>query len=872
MAVISHRGTLTRIVFTLFVFLLALSAKGNSISSQQAKRIAERFLAAKRPALRSEMELQLVYTSSGVPTRGESFSDESYYIFSSVGSEGFVIVAGDDRSEAVLGYSLESRFDARDLPPNFVYWLTQIEASVESARQNPAIPRMRSVRSGQRITPLLGPLQWNQRKPYNLYSPKIHGKSTPAGCVATAIAQIMRYHSWPYRGSGSVDYVNKANGEQIKLTFGKRDYDWASMLPRYDDNSPEKSQEAVALLMQEVGAAVGMQYDTDGSSSTSQFVPAAFIDNFAYSVGIQYLLRELYTREEWEAIIVRELSQQRPLYYSGVTAEGGHAFVCDGYDGDGFFHINWGWGGLSNGYFSLLSLSPDAQGTGSFTGGGYTRWQDIIIGIEPAYNSALPLVYSLVCNGIDCAEKSNLLKSADHIFHIKALASLTVRPFTFNAGIALYDSQERLLEVFQDNTNLKIEKIYWGFYDKPRSFTVSFKKYADGEYILKPVFRPEGGLWGEVPIPKTLPSTFKVRIEGDKVHFNCDEKTVDLKAEIVTSEIFYDTPSPIEVRITNTGVSEYSSTVGIRQITNVSDGSPVLEETLVGDAVRDVALYTSLQLPPGESTVIKTHLKGQYSTAPLYLEVLCDESNMTSSPKDSTHAATQKRIALRELTIRSAVDLTGVPICELITQKDTTVENGGRLKFTVDFAAPADKGFSGNLVALIFPAEGGYNVASTPPTHQVILPGKTVRLEFTHTPNYLAGQYAAGFYYRLPSMEKYEPLVNFKGDTVYYLFAVANSLALPNFNHPDPGPVAVSTQPLADISLSQNPATTHVFISNPSGYSLLSLEILTASGQILQRMAAPLPEVIDLSSFPRGLCLLRITATEGSCVIPLIVQ
>ena len=221
----------------------------------------------------------------------------------------------------------------------------------------------------------------------------------PVGCVATAYAQVMRYYQWPDKGEGKVEYKEPYKTRKHKVNFGKTTYDWANMPASYEDPTKATAEEteALGLLCYHAGVAIETDYDPVASGSFAPLIVRALRNNFRYNKQVTFKRRVNYTQPEWDKIIRTELAAQRPVVYSGTGTGGGHAFVCDGYNDEGLYHINWGWSGLANGYFNLNFLQPDDLGIGGGFGGGFSMEQGIVVGITPdrdgtSKDTELPLV------------------------------------------------------------------------------------------------------------------------------------------------------------------------------------------------------------------------------------------------------------------------------------------------------------------------------------------------------------------------------------------------------------------------------------------------------------------------------------------------
>ena len=228
------------------------------------------------------------------------------------------------------------------------------------------------------VAPLIE-ARWGQEAPYNTLCPSYKNNQAPTGCVATAMTQVMYHHKWPKNGSGKIELYESSRTEVID--FANTTYEWDLMTPIYSSLSSEAECNAIATLMYHVGRSVNMMYG-DASGAVTAEAARALATYWKYDKAIIHRDRQYYTIAEWERMIKEEIDNNRPIIYHGHSPEGGHAFVLDGYNSDGYVHINWGWNGMSNGYFMLHALTPEKQGTGGFAGG-YNTGQGAIFGIQP---------------------------------------------------------------------------------------------------------------------------------------------------------------------------------------------------------------------------------------------------------------------------------------------------------------------------------------------------------------------------------------------------------------------------------------------------------------------------------------------------------
>ena len=391
----------------LLLLILPLSLYAKERTPGEALDVAKDFFAShEMVSTRSSASVALVATSDQLfPSKKIStFSNQSaFYVFNK-GGDAFVIVSGDDRLEAVLGYSLINEFEAENIPINLKSWLKSYVKEYEYIQQAaPDAFNSRQLTSVTRsyptsVSPLLGEIMWDQSTPYNDKCPTYNGEHSVTGCVATAMAQVMRYHNYPTKGKGSNSYTTSSLNLSASFDFASTTFDWANMLPQYISGSYTTAQaDAVATLMYACGVSVDMDYTTDESGAQPTAAAEALINYFEYNSNIRYLLRDYFSYSEWIDLIKTELSNSRPILYDGQSTEGGHEFVFDGYDENDMVHVNWGWSGANDGYFAISALAPSSLGIGGGNnlGGGFSYDQGMIIGIQTSSTSTTYQSYFL---------------------------------------------------------------------------------------------------------------------------------------------------------------------------------------------------------------------------------------------------------------------------------------------------------------------------------------------------------------------------------------------------------------------------------------------------------------------------------------------
>jgi hypothetical protein len=502
---------------TLFLasLLLSVTAIASPISPDKALEAANAFM------LKYRANVSLKATPAGTPRMmaGHQSAQPSYYIFNTEGNKGYVIVSGDDRTTPILGYVDNGQFDPNNLPANMKAWLENYEQQIAALNaygitgENLNAPRP----THNSISPMITS-HWDQGAPYWNHCPEFMdidengdtiGEYAYTGCVATSMAQIMNYYKFPL-------YCTKTIPSYEMTYYWNDDYyitdtdplepimfDWDNMRDNYTGAETEAQKEAVAWLMLYAGCAAHMNYGTSASSTSDPYIPTAFNEYFNYDAKLVY--RSDYEQADWEEMIYQELVAGRPIIYNGRSGTGGgHSFVCDGYAYNDLFHINWGWGGLGDGYFVLSVLNPYAGGgVATVTSAeGYNIDQTAIIGIMPGYSGQPEQVdHRLTVWNMYYTGSRTFDRSDDGYFkltkrrYVKVTAEDHIDDGTkYLRGIALYDSNDNFVEI--------IAQTYYGtsyisitdtWPDTQSSTTYPFgKNITSGTYKIVPVSSVQG--------------------------------------------------------------------------------------------------------------------------------------------------------------------------------------------------------------------------------------------------------------------------------------------------------------------------------------------------------------------------------------------
>lgn len=386
------KDTVMKRILNLLITLAAVTtAMGATVNRQQARQQAAQFLQQRGAQLGSD--------PTTVNGRRVQTADQSLYVFNAEGGRGFVVVAGDDRADAILGYTLEGSYDEADMPPAFMEWLAQMEAEIKAlgddvaeARSNAPKASAPQVAIHAAIAPLIQ-TTWNQGNYnntqntdgiYNIRLPKVGERYPCTGCVAVCGAQIMYYYRWPQGPTAEVPGYSAGSAANTSAALPAMTFLWDKMKTSYSSSDAySDAAYAVAELLLYAGYAAKMKYDVSGSSASQVTLVGGMVDYFGYDPNWKSVSRANYSVAAWDEMIYNELASGRPVIYDGASSadgSGGHAFICDGYDGEGLYHFNWGWGGSRNGYFKLSATNPD--GANDFPG--YVFGNSAVIGIQPA--------------------------------------------------------------------------------------------------------------------------------------------------------------------------------------------------------------------------------------------------------------------------------------------------------------------------------------------------------------------------------------------------------------------------------------------------------------------------------------------------------
>ena len=475
---------MNKIYTLLFAMCLAIASStawAESINENQAIRIAESFMTSHRlPA--TGLKLAKKAPQLNAPSQA---GKAAYYVFNSGQSQGgYVIIAGDDRAPAVLGYSDKGTFEAQTVPEAMQDLLDSYAEQIEALSQG--YKSAPTTTSGPAIAPLLTSC-WNQKSPHNHLLPFVAGSRAVVGCAATAMAQIMYYWKWPVRPSMTIPEYTTSTYSIYMPALPPVDFNWDAMQDNYQSSDTlSEAGLAAATLSLYCAQSLEMNFQDGTSAATTSRATQILSTYFGYKASVHTLWRLNYTTQEWNDMLYSELEASRPVIYSGSKKSGGHAFICDGYDGEGLFHINWGWNSQSNGYFLLNVLNADMQGTGSASGVyGYVYSQAAIVGIEPGEGAN---VFALTATDLALNSATTTRSGTNYDFRAVVTGrfrNLTSQVMTVSFGWALYQGSTFKSMLYESyHTSLRP-----GFYLTSSNRTLKFGSgITSGTYRIVPVY------------------------------------------------------------------------------------------------------------------------------------------------------------------------------------------------------------------------------------------------------------------------------------------------------------------------------------------------------------------------------------------------
>jgi len=731
---------------SILFFALVLSSLGlqaQIVSEEDAADIARSFLqrqhqkSGQMNAAPGRVEVRCAYVS-------EDAGQSDFYIFNEANRQGFVIVSGVGDDAPILGYSTHGTFHIDSIPANLRWWLGQYQQQIRQAkRQQRQAPAVTTPADASRVisqmhrapkrtsVPDMIKTRWDQDEPFNSAIPSLGPGYTgqyalATGCGPTATSQIMKYYNHPLHGVGSHSFVINWNGDNpvtYSADFANTTYDWDNMLDSYGQGYTQQQADAVANLLYHVSVAEDTQYGQiiSGGSATSSMAPAiALTTYFDYDKSISHELRSYYSDEDWEMMIYDELQAGRPVFYAGQSADGGHAFVCHGYDADlQMYAFNWGWSGYCDGYYRISgtpSLDPNGHGIGgSESNDSYAMDQEVIIGIQPNVGGDYRLQIASFDKYTMTKDYGSALDSyvVDRSKGEDADLSLNIQYYnigmasaTFDAGILLRCLETGSEYYLESESDYQLGSTQYYTFPSHLHFSTLKLTYA-GTYQVIPTYRKAGEGWKKVYFeqsqtiptivikncPAEAPTEVNFELTATKVQVG-NTITV-LHDQYYTGAITYSSSDPSVATVSADGI-----------ITGVSEGNAVI--TVIGEAdERYVA--TTRQF----SIQVLGILKSPLELAATAHELQVGESTRLLLPQGYTGTCEMELSADGILRLESDGSLTAlapgqVTLYVKSSETDVYDESLNALTFNVS-EVPAS---TGNLDFCTMPYVGNDNIAT----------------------------------------------------------------------------------------------------------------------------------------------------------------
>ena len=452
----------------LLVLLLALG-----YSPLQAKRITQWQAQQQAYSFWGKQMPQKAKAKSRTATTASP--SDAYYVFNN-DAGGFVIIAGDDAVAPVLGYTSTGSFDAENLPDGLKDLLKSYERQIAALGDN-YVANQTATRAAFTGEKLLKTAEWDQNVPFNKYTPSNY----VTGCVATAGAIVMKHHGYPAKGTGSHSYT--WNGKTLTANF-EHTYDWTSMPAKYDGTN-DAAFDGVARLMADLGVAVEMQYNKDGSGAYIGNLVTALQKHFGYSKLSHLMTIEDVGAEAWNGRLRDEIDANRPvLYAASDPTGGGHAFVIDGYK-DESFSVNWGWGGYCDGFYQIGALNPESAGKP--TGDKYNVGQSAVFGMEPSDGKEKISSLEFLTNvgGLKMLNMNitDVKKGQNGVIFCAPIGNTGDQPYTGEVAVALMNAKGEMREIVSSSSQT-FNNLSSGSYYPSLSFSfVSTVDAEPGDYL-----------------------------------------------------------------------------------------------------------------------------------------------------------------------------------------------------------------------------------------------------------------------------------------------------------------------------------------------------------------------------------------------------
>ena len=568
---------------------------------------------------------------------------------------GWVLVSADDCVRPILAYSPDGKFSLDNVSPATKAWFDNyneqitIAQTIELQSEGEAAREWKQLKNGKtrsKSAEFVEPLvktKWNQSPLYNNDCPEINGEKAVTGCVATAMAQVMNYWQWPKHGYGFHEYKSQNCGTLATL-FGM-EYEWNYMPEQLDNSSPEEYVDAVADLMSDCGISVDMNYDVasnGGSGAYPQKVKNAMVRYFKYSPDMTLEQKDNYAEDEWIAKLKNELNNNRPILYYGCGGGSGHAFVCDGYDVNDYFHFNWGWNGRGDAYYYINELTPKENGIGATITGTYSNNQQAYFGVKPSndkqdYNLRM-YDNSLLAFDED-GNQSNMFKLGTDTYYRAKIENYGDTDFSGTFAVAVFDYSDRFVNISNEvhidlpANSYTSEEIEFKI-DRSLSY-VTYKDYL-AALVYKDALSED---WVLVSHNSNLLNVFAFSVDyWAPISVNSEILVFDtLNRKVTNQEFIQDDIYTCTISVINNGTEDYTgyfvlSLTDTKGVSAQNIGRYQLEQPLKPDSALTINFIDSIKVESGSYILTLGYAEGESSSEEVELLSLAGSVNGGVNP------------------------------------------------------------------------------------------------------------------------------------------------------------------------------------------------------------------------------------------------
>ncbi len=476
-----------KIVSLAILIVFTLLSSANPITPNKALSKAKSFVSKKPVANKS---MKLAYSPM------DENGNVPFYVFNMGKKNGFIIISGNDETDDVLAYTDSGEFSYEEMPENMKAWLDLCSQSMSIGNKVKS-----KTSNGIHPTDVIAPLittKWGQYYPYNSKCPSYKGQLCRAGCTAVALAQVMNYHQFPTDTTNAIPSYTTSSYRIKMPKLAGTVFDWGLMADSLSSTSSQDSINEVAKLILYCGQATDMNYTPSGSGAFTYLIPERLPKYFNYPSTMHYVYRESYDEQGWDSLLVNELLHNQPVIYTAYTnVPLGHTFICDGYDGNGLFHINWGWNGVGDGYYRISVAYATEEGLSSNVKNYHLSLrQTALVGLKTSGTDdyvAPSETFRLfsrpsIKNGREYT-RSKTTTNFTVPYISMSFINTTEKSQNLSTGLGLYSDAGKLVTIVAQTTT----SLASGASKEYEVSKISFGgNITEGHYAIKAMYKPEG--------------------------------------------------------------------------------------------------------------------------------------------------------------------------------------------------------------------------------------------------------------------------------------------------------------------------------------------------------------------------------------------